>query len=235
MQTFQRFIDQVLCGLHFCYAYIDDVLVASANAEEDEEYLQAVFEYLSEHGIIINPEKCEFGIHQLNFLGHKVNSHGIQPLEDKVSVIRDIPQPTSQRKLQEFLGLVNFYHRFIPNCADILYPLNNLLSIAKTTTQELPWNANSTEAFQTVKYTLADATLLVHPKPNAPTCIMTNASDRAVGAVLQQHIGDLWQPISYFSKKLKLSETKYSTFNRELLAVYLSIKYFRHFFVCSTS
>ena len=137
-QTFQRFIDQVLCGFHFCYAYIDNVLVASANAEEHEEHLQAVFQCLSEHGIIINPEKCEFGVHQLNFLGHKVKSHRIQPLEDKVSAIRDFPQPTSQRKLREFLGLVNFYHRFIPNCADILLPLNNLLSTtAKTTTQEL--------------------------------------------------------------------------------------------------
>ena len=58
---------------------------------------------------------------------------------------------------------------------------------------------------------------------------MTDASDRAVGAVLQQHIGDHWQPILYFSKKLKPSETKYSTFDRELLVVYLSIKYFRHF------
>ena len=93
----------------------------------------------------------------------------------------------------------------------------------------LHWNINAIEAFQMIKDTLADATLLVHPKSNALTCIMTDASDRAVGAVLQQHIGDLWQPISYFSKKLKPSETKYSTFDRELLAVYLSIKYFRHF------
>ena len=98
-QTFQRFIDQVLCGLHFCYAYIDDVLVASANAEE---HLRAVFQRLSEHGIIINPDKCELGVPQLNFLGHKVMGQGIQPLEDKVSVIRDFPQPTSQRKLRDF-------------------------------------------------------------------------------------------------------------------------------------
>ena len=124
---------------------------------------------------------------------------------------------------------MNFYHRFIPNCAAILHPLNELLSPTKTKTQDLHWNANAIEAFQTIKDTLANTTFLVHPKSNALTCIMTDASDRAVGAVLQQHIGDLWQPISYFSKKLKPSETKYSTFDRELLAVYLSIKYFRHF------
>ena len=207
----------------------DDVLVVSPNAEEHEEHLRTVFQRLSEHGIIINPDKCEFGVPQLNFLGHKVTGQGIQPMEEKVSVIRDFPQPTSQRKLREFLGLVNFYHRFIPNCSAILHPLNNLLSSTKTKTQELHWNTNATEAFQTVKATLANVTLLVHPKPNAPTCIMTDASDKAVGAVLQQHIGDHWQPISYFSKKLKPSETKYSTYDRELLAVYLSIKFFRNF------
>ena len=202
------------------------MLVVSPNGEEHEEHLRTVFQRLSEHGIIINPDKCEFGVPQLNFLGHKVTGQGIQPTEEKVSVIRDFPQPTSQRKI---LGLVNFYHRFIPNCSAILHPLNDLLSSTKTKTQELHWNTNATEAFQTVKATLANVTLLVHPKPNAPMCIMTDASDKAVGAVLQQHIGDHWQPISYFSKKLKPSETKYSTFDRELLAVYLSIKFFRHF------
>ena len=146
-----------------------------------------MFQCLSEHGIIINPDKCEFGVPQLNFLRHKVTGQGIQPMEEKGSVITDFPQPTSQRKLREFLGLVNFYHRFIPNCSAILHPLNDLLSSTKTKTQELHWNTNATEAFQTVKATLANVTLLVHPKPNAPTCI---ASDKAVGAVLQQHIGD---------------------------------------------
>ena len=132
--------------------------------------------------------------------------------------------PTSQCNLWEFLGLVNFYHRFIPNCSATLHPRNDLLSPTKT--QELHWNANAIEAFQMIKDALADATFLVHPKPNALTCIMSDTSDRAVGAMLQQCIGDLWQPISYFSKKLKPSETKYGTFVRELLAVYLSIKYF---------
>ena len=121
---------------------------------------------------------------------------------------------------------MNFYRRFIPNYVAILHLLNDLLSFTKTKTQELHRNTNATEAFQTIKDTLAGAIFLVHPKPNALTCIMTDASDKAVGAVLQQHIGDHWQLISYFSKKLKPSETKYSTFDQELLAVYLSIKFF---------
>ena len=228
-QTFQRFIDQVLQGLHFCYAYIDDLLIASTSTEEHNQHLHLVLERLQNHGILINPTKCVWGAAQLEFLGHHVDGQGIQPLEDKVRVIRDFPQPTSQCKLWEFLGLVNFYRRFLPGGARVLQPLNQLLSNSKSSTKKIAWSEEATTAFTSIKEMLAQATLLVHPKPEAPTNIMTDASDIAVGAVLQQYIGKEWFPIAYFSKKLKPAETRYSAFDRELLAVYLAIKHFRHF------
>ena len=82
--------------LHFCYAYIDDILIASSNSEEHHQHLQAVFERLKEFGVIINPSKCKFGVNQLTFLGHHVTAQGIQPLPDKVKAIQHYPQPTSQ-------------------------------------------------------------------------------------------------------------------------------------------
>lgn len=91
------------------------------------------------------------------------------------------------------------------------------------------WNENALTAFVTIKDALAKATLLSHPKPDAPTNIVTDASDVAVGAVLQQYINHCWCPIAYFSKKLQSAERRYSTFDRELLAIYLAIKHFRHF------
>ena len=228
-QTFQRFMDKVLRGLDFCYGYIDDILIASPNPEEHRYHLRLVLERLNEYGILINPQKCEFGVQSLNFLGHRVDSTGIHPLEEKVQVIRDFPLPTTQRKLREFLGLVNFYHRFVPNCAGILQPLNALLSGPKDRSKTLVWTDTASSAFEKIKDTLANTTLLSHPKPGALTCIMTDASDTAVGAVLQQYINNQWKPISYFSKKLQSAETRYSTFDRELLAIYLAIKHFRHF------
>ena len=228
-QTFQRFIDQVLRGLHFCYAYIDDLLIASSNPEEHKYHLRLVLERLNEHGIIINPAKCVFGVNHLEFLGHQVDSQGIRPLEEKVQVIHDFPQPTTQCKLREFLGLINFYHRFIPGCADLLHPLNALLSSSNNGPKSLPWSDEAIVAFTAMKEALAKATLLSHPKPEAPTNIVTDASDIAVGAVLQQQIENQWCPIAYFSRKLKPAETRYSTFDRELLAIYLAIKHFRHF------
>ena len=226
-QTFQRFIDQVLQGLHFCYTYIDDLLIASTSPEEHKLHLRLVLERLYNHGILINPTKCVWGAAQLDFLGHHVDTQGIHLLEDKVQVIRDFPQPTSQCKLREFLGLLNFYHHFLPGCAGVLQPLNQLLSNCKSSTKNIAWCEDATTAFSSIKEMLAQATLLAHPKPEAPTNIMTDASDIAVGAVLQQHINGDWHPIAYFSKKLKPAESRYS--DRELLAVYLAIKHFRHF------
>ena len=90
-QTFQRFIDQVLHGLPFTYAYIDDLLIASSSANEHKQHLHAVFKCLDEYGIVINPLKCVFDVKELTFLGHHVSYCGIRPLEDKVQEVRDFP------------------------------------------------------------------------------------------------------------------------------------------------
>ena len=227
-QTFQRFIDHVLRGLHFCYAYLDDLLVASSSPQEHLEHLRLVFQRLHDHGVVINPSKCEFGVPSLQFLGPQVDSAGIRPLERKVQTVRDFPLPDSTRKLREFLGLVNFYHRFLPHAADLLNPLHALLPHSTQGTKSLTWTEQARSAFSAAKDALADATLLSHPQPNAHLAIMSDASDIAIGAVLQQRVGDEWQPISYFSRKLNPTERRYSTFDRELLAIYLAIGHFRH-------
>jgi len=94
---------------------------------------------------------------------------------------------------------------------------------------KLQWTKAATTAFQEIKTALANATLLVHPQPDAPMNVMTDASDIAIGAVLQQYLDSRWCPLSYFSWKLSPTEQRYSTFNRELLAVYCAIHHFQHF------
>ena len=225
-QTFQRFIDHVLRGLPFAYAYIDDVLIASSSHDEQIQHLRQIFTRLEHFGIVINPQKCVLGVPSLRFLGHKVCSAGISPLPEKVHAVRQFPLPSTQRQLRGFLGLVNFYHRFIPKCADILQPLHALLRKGSTA---IDWTPQATNAFSEIKDTLANLALLSHPVPEAPLSIMTDASNFAVGAVLQQRVNDLWKPISYFSRKLTPTETRYSTFDRELLAIYLAIQHFRHY------
>ena len=227
-QTFQRFIDEALHGLDFVYAYIDDLLIASSSESEHIHHLDLLFQRLSHYGIVINPTKCTFSVPSLDFLGHHVSAAGISPLPSKVQTIADFPVPHTIRKLREFLGLVNFYRRFIPNCATILQPLTDLLS-SKFAQPVFPLSHAAHAAFDSIKAALATATLLVHPAPDAPYCLMVDASNVAVGSVLQQKRHGIWHPIAFFSKRLQPSEVKYSTFGRELLAIYLSIRHFRHY------
>ena len=114
---------------------------------------------------------------------------GQHPLLDEVQAVKEFPKQTTMRKLQEFLGLVNFYHCFLPNAAHILQPLHKVLGATKRGSVKLQWSIEATSAFIAAKEALASGTLLAYPKPNSLTSIMCNTSDMAVGAVLQQYIG----------------------------------------------
>lgn len=164
----------------------------------------------------------------MDFLGHRISKDGIQPLKEKVQVILDFPLPQSTKKLREFLGLINFYHRFIDNCASLQAPLISSLTQADKQKSRPQWTEELVEDFNKLKQALADVTQLTHWHPTAETSLMVDASDVAVGAVLQQKISGHWQLHGFFSRKLKPAETRYSTFGRALLAIYLAIKHFRH-------
>lgn len=173
--------------------------------------------------------QCLFGVPEIDFLGHRLTCDGIKPLNDTVQAIENFPVPENKRKLWQFLGLVNFHRRFIPACARTLKPLNDLLSTPGPGAAPLEWMDNAHAAFDIIKCDLATAVLLTHPQPNAPTRLMVDASSKGVGAVLQQCIGDEWKPLAFFSRTLSPAQTWYSTYRRELLAIYLAVKYFCHF------
>lgn len=227
-QTFQRFIDEVLQGLDFVYAYIDDILIASASLDEHMGHLRVVCERLKQYGLVINPSKCVFGQPQIEFLGYLVSGAGTQPLPEKVEAIRSFKLPDTVKKLRGFLGMINFYRRFIPKAAAVQAPLNNLLQGNVKGNAPVPWTPEAIKAFDACKDSLAEATLLAHPKRDAPLAIFSDASDFAVGAALQQKVNGHWQPLDFFSKKLSPTEQKYGAYDRELLAIYLSVKHFRH-------
>uniref|UniRef100_A0A1X7SZL8 Reverse transcriptase domain-containing protein n=1 Tax=Amphimedon queenslandica TaxID=400682 RepID=A0A1X7SZL8_AMPQE len=180
-QIFQSFINEVLCGLTFAYAYIDDVLIASASEEEHKYHLQLIFDRFKEYGVLLHPSKCELGATSLQFLGHTISSEGICRSDTKVSAIKEF-----SRQLREFLGMVNFYHRFIPHCAQILQPLHTLLNHTHANS-ELEWTEECISAFDSAKNNLAQANLF-YPTPDAPTLLMMDVSDVAIGAVLQQFV-----------------------------------------------
>jgi len=225
-QTFQRMMDEVMQGLDYTFCYLDDVLVASATPEEHAEHLKEVLERLRGRGLVLNGEKCVLGATEVEYLGHLVSARGIRPLPDRVRAIQDFSQPKSSQQLQSFLGMANFYRRFIPSAAKILKPLTDVLRGGKVA--QLAWTAEMETAFNTVKQKLVDAVELAHPNPAAPLFLAVDASDTHVGGVLQQKDSrGALQPLGFFSVKLDSTQARYSTFDRELLACYLAIRHFR--------
>ena len=159
-QTFQRLMDHILRGLPYAFAYVDDILVASRNQEEHARHLKRIFQVLAENNLVINRDKCVFGKPTLNFLGHTISKNGITSPTDRVDCILRIQEPNSVKALQEFLGAINFYHRFIPHAAEILRPLHDVL---QGNPRKLRWGKEQRTAFKHAKQALSDATLLVHP------------------------------------------------------------------------
>uniref|UniRef100_A0A669E6I5 Gypsy retrotransposon integrase-like protein 1 n=1 Tax=Oreochromis niloticus TaxID=8128 RepID=A0A669E6I5_ORENI len=124
--------------------------------------------------------------------------------------------------------MVNFYNRFLPRAAHLLQPLYAALK-GKTAKDPIDWLPERIQAFSEAKAALANAALLAHPFPSAEIALTTDASDVAVGAVLEQRVSGVWQPLAFFSRTLRDSERKYSVFDRELLALHLATRHFRFF------
>jgi transposase InsO family protein len=228
--TFQRLMDRVLSGLPFSFCYLDDIIVASKEREPHLHHLQLLFERLDAAGLVVNPDKCTLAVNEIDFLGHKITAAGVQPLPDHVAAIEDYPPPTNIKELQAFLGIINFYRRFVPGAARVLLPLTECLRGGKAAKEPILWSAAMTAAFTAAKKAVSAATLLAHPVAGAQLALAVDASDQHVGAVLQQKAanGDAWRPLGFFSKKLEPAQTRYSTFDRELYACFAAIRHFRY-------
>ena len=227
-QTCQRFMDEVIRNLDFLYVYIDESLIASNSEEKPKKHLRQVFQRFKEYGILINPAKCVWGATLVNFLDHEVTANGIKRLAEKSEIILNYPLPKSARDLRRFLGTINFYRLAIRNAADKQAPLNELLRGNIRGKTSISWTSETRAAFEDCKKSLAEAVLPAYPAPGASLAIFTDASDFAVGAALQQQVEKEWHPLGFFSKKLSNSERKYGAYDRELLAIYKAVKYFRH-------
>ena len=225
-QSFQRLMDGILRDVPFAFVYLDDILVASHSPQEHHQHLQQLFTLLSSNGLVINKAKCVFGADVIDFLGHHVSAAGITPLPDRIAALQNSSAPTDRTSLQLFLGMVNYYHRFLPGIADTLAPLH---AQASGKGQTIEWSKDCQEAFDKAKTVLSKAVLLHHPQPDLPTSLTVDASNTAIGAQLEQRKGRSWVSLAFFPRKLSDSERKYSAFDRELLASYSAIKHFRHF------
>ena len=157
-QTFQRYANLALGDLDFAFVYIDDILVASTTAVEHRKHLEIVLERLKKFHLSLNIAKCTLGVTELQFLGHSVSVDGFKPLDEKVELIKNFPKPKTREQLRRYLGMVNFYRKFIPHAADTQLHLNALLKDSrKRDKRPVEWNETAEKAFETTKQQFAIA------------------------------------------------------------------------------
>jgi hypothetical protein len=201
--------------------YIDDIVIFSNTIEDHLRHLRIFFDKLREHKIYLKRSKCSFLKQQVKFLGHIVSAEGINPDPDKVSVIKAWKEPTNVKELQSFLGLMNYYRKFIPNFAAISVPLTNLLK------NDVVWKWNEKEkfAFEELKVKLIECATLKKPDFDKPFTITCDASDYSMGAVLSQE----GYPIAFYSRKFNKTESNYSTYEKETLAILNAVRTWKHY------
>jgi transposase InsO family protein len=219
--TFQRLMLDVIGDLDLV-PYIDDVVVPSKTVNEHLLVLEASFERLRLARMKLKPSKCRFGKRRISYLGFTVENGCLSPNGDKIKGIVDFATPTEPVHLQRFLGMCQFYARFIPRFAVLALPLTSIQSCAKAKFQ---WSATCQTSFDRIKTAFANVIRLSQPDFSKKFIIDCDASDHALGAVLYQEGDGL--PISFASRKLGASERNYSATDKEFLALVWAIKHFR--------
>lgn len=223
--TFQRMMDRFRAGLgHITLAvYLDDLIVISESFDEHLNDLRAVFERLRLFKLRARREKCVFACPKVRYLGHLITSSGIQTDPEKVSAILEMKAPRNVKEVLTFYQTCSWYRRFIPQFSEVARPL----SLLTRKDAKWEWGESQQNAFDELKRLLSNPPILRQADPAKPFTLRTDASDYAIGAVLLQGDGDDERPVEYASRLLTTAETRYSTTEREALAVVWAVERFR--------
>ena len=222
--TFQRLMNSTLSPYigRFCMVYLDDIIIFSKDEASHQEHLALVLAKLAEAGLKAQMSKCEFGMPALQFLGHIVSAGGIKMDPSKVQAMTDWPVPKNCTEVKGFLGLLNYYRRFIKDFARLALPLTELTK-AEADKQPFSWSAAAQEAHVTLKEKMVTGPVLQMPDLQKPFRVFTDGCQFAVGATLEQKHGSDYQPVAYFSKKLNPAQRNYDTRDREALGIVLTL------------
>ena len=202
-----------------CLVYIDDVLIWSTTFQEHLEKPESVFCAFDKAGLKIKAKKCHICCRSVPNLGHLLSSSGIQMDPHRIKAIADMRAPSSKKQVQVFLGMVNYYRRFIPNLSRVEAPIRKLVS-----SSHFEWPKDADVAFNVIKHLVCRDTILAYPSREAKLVIDTDASYEGLGAVISQ-IDEkcIEQPISFTSRTLSESEKKWTVMERECLAIVWAI------------
>lgn len=223
---FQRTMEGLLQGIPMVAVYLDDILVTGLNAQDHLKNLNEVLGRLEEAGLRLKRSKCELLKDEVCYLGHKVNAQGLHPMKSKVKAISEAPAPSNVSELKAYLGLLNYYNRFLPNLSTLLAPMHQLLR----KDEKWVWKTEQDEAFHKSKELLQSADVLVHYSADKELILACDASPYGVGAVLSHRMPDgAERPLGFMSRTLSSAEKRYSQLDKEGLAVIFGIQRFHKY------
>lgn len=200
-----------------CYVYLDDIIVYGSTKREHAKNLRLVFERLRQMQLRINFKKCQFFQNSVSFLGHVVSGEGLKPDPTKYETIKKWPVPTTVQEVQSFLGLTNYYRRFVKNFANVARPLYAL------TKKDVPfyWSSDCEKSFEFLKSAVITPPTLSFPDFSKPFLVQTDASEDGLGAVLMNYDK---RPVAFLSKTLNKTQQAYHITDKELLAIVFALK-----------
>ncbi|MGH3054897.1 MAG: reverse transcriptase family protein, partial [Gaiellaceae bacterium] len=200
----------------FVVIFLDDILVFSPTLADHRKHVGLVLQLLREKQLYAKMSKCTFCVEEIDFLGYVLCQNGIKTQPTKVEAVQDWPVPQNVHDVQSFLGLCNFYRKFVESYAHVATPMSDLL---RGDPGDFKWTPEAQTSFEELKKRLTTAPTLLVPNPELPFVLTTDASHLATAAVLTQDIGRGQQPVAYMSKKYKGAEQNYTTYDLEFLAI----------------
>eukprot|EP00050_Salpingoeca_kvevrii_P004260 m.248098 g.248098 ORF g.248098 m.248098 type:complete len:1204 (+) comp10971_c1_seq2:642-4253(+) len=223
---FQRAMNTTLHDAIGSYAavFIDDILVYSKSFSEHMTHLETVLSRLRADKWYCKPSKCHFASRELNYLGFRVSGDTVRPTAEKIHTITNWPRPRSIRDVRSFNGFASFYRRFVPHLADISKPL---MDIQNSQPPVFNWSADADAAFEAIRKGIINAPSLKQPRFDLPTRLTTDASDYALGGVLEQRHSDDWYPLGFYSRQFRAAERNWDASEKEAIGVIDCCKHFR--------
>ncbi|KAL5470941.1 hypothetical protein EMCRGX_G029003 [Ephydatia muelleri] len=220
---FQKTMEKILAGIDKVAVYIGDIIVGGSSKEEHIRILREVFVRLRDANVRAKKSKCRFVQKEVVYLGYRIDEHGVHPTEEHLEAIQSMPTPTNAKELRSFLGMINYYSRFIANLQPICAPLHALTKHSVNWT----WSKESDKIFQHLKLILSARDTLVHYREELPLILETDASDRGVGAVLLHQLPDKSErPVAFASRTFLDREKNYSVIDKEALAIIFGVTKF---------
>lgn len=225
---FQRILNNIIRKYKlsdFAVSFIDDILIFSQNFTQHIQHLSRLLEAIQKEGFRLKFSKCSFAKNHAKYLGHIIEKNSVKPQKDYLIAVKNFPVPETRTNVRQFLGKINYHHKFIPRIAQISEPLHNLLR----KNVRFVWSKECQESFEKIKTLLCSEPVLKIFDPNIPIKIYTDASIKGVGAVLKQEDKNKsYKPVAYFSRKLNEAQKKKKAIYLECLAIKEAVKYWQH-------